>query len=347
MDFAIDDDTRRLCEGARDFLEGENDVKRLRQAEDATGFELWPQIAELGLLAINAATQHGGLGLGALDAAVLAEEAGRVALPEPLVETAGLVVPALESLGQSELVLKLLKGDLKIAVASPLNPYVNHIDQLDAVLLVMPTRISLASTKLCPSEPNASIDPWRRLSQVDLKATGEVLAKSREAKRISHWIEAQGAVLASAELCGLASTMLEMASEYAKTREQFGVAIGSFQAVKHLLADIRVRLEFARPVVYRAAAAMDEEGYGHRDKVVSHAKVAATDAAILAAENAIQVFGGMGYTFEADLHYFMKRSWALAGIWGDREYHLERLEGILFAEDALIGPGASYSAITT
>ena len=342
MDFALSQDTLLLCEGAREFFDGENGVQRLRQAEGSSGFELWPQVGELGLLGIAAPAEFGGLGLGALDAALIAEQAGRAALPEPLSETMGLVVPLLVRMGQSELARALLRGESKLAIASPLNPYVNRVDQLDHVLLVTPGRIALALAESCAGTENASVDPWRLLSRVNLSTSGDVLAKGQEAEEACNWANARGALLASAELCGLAARMLDMATEYAKTREQFGSAIGSFQAVKHLLANVRIRLEFARPVVYRAAASVDAEHSLVRDRAVSHAKVAATDAACLAAENAIQVFGGMGYTFEADLHLFMKRSWALSGTWGDREYHLNRLDAAVFAEDATIGPGTSY-----
>ena len=108
------------------------------------------------------------------------------------------------------------------------------------------------------------------------------------------------------------------------------------------LADARVRLEFAFPVVYRAAAALDGEDETRRDVAASHAKVAATDAATLAVENAMQVFGALVYTYEVDLHYFMKRSWALAGAFGNREHHLRRLDARLFSPDFPIGPGTSY-----
>ena len=342
MDFALSQDTLLLCEGAREFLDGENGVERLRRTEHSSGFELWPQIAELGLLGVAAPAEFGGLGLGAPDAALIAEQAGYAALPEPLSETMGLVVPLLVRVGQQELARELIRGESKLAIASPLNPYVNRVDQLDHVLLVTPGRIALASAESCAGAENASVDPWRLLSRVSLSTSGDVLAKAQEAEEACNWANARGALLASAELCGLAARMLDMATEYAKTREQFGSAIGSFQAVKHLLANVRIRLEFARPVVYRAAACVDAEGSTVCDRAVSHAKVAATDAAILAAENAIQVFGGMGYTYEADLHLFMKRSWALSGTWGDREYHLNRLDAAVFAEDATIGPGTSY-----
>ena len=133
-----------------------------------------------------------------------------------------------------------------------------------------------------------------------------------------------GALMAAAQLVGLAEAMLDQAVDYAKLREQFGQPIGAFQAVKHKLADVAVALEFGRPVVWRAAQALDDR-LASAPVHVSHAKYAATDAAYLAAESAIQVHGAMGYTYEVDLHFWMKRSWALAGAWGDRSFHFNRV----------------------
>ena len=115
------------------------------------------------------------------------------------------------------------------------------------------------------------------------------------------------------------------AVEYAKIRTQFGQPIGAFQGIKHQLATCAVAIEFAKPVVWRAAAAM-QDGLESAPVHVSHAKMAATDAAMLTAETAIQVHGAMGYTYEVDLHFWMKRTWALAGAWGDRAFHLKRVD---------------------
>ncbi len=109
--------------------------------------------------------------------------------------------------------------------------------------------------------------------------------------------------------------MLAQATEYAKIRTQFGQPIGAFQAIKHQLANCAVAIEFAKPVVWRAAAAL-QDGVATAPVHVSHAKVAATDAAMLTAETAIQVHGAMGYTYEVDLHFWMKRTWALGGRMG-------------------------------
>jgi alkylation response protein AidB-like acyl-CoA dehydrogenase len=122
----------------------------------------------------------------------------------------------------------------------------------------------------------------------------------------------------AAQQCGLAQRMLDLSADYAKERRQFGVPIGSFQAVKHHLANARIALEFARPLVYRAAATL----------VPAHASMAkakADEAALVTAKAALQCHGAIGYTTEYDLHLYMKRAWALARSEGDRRFHLDRV----------------------
>lgn len=135
---------------------------------------------------------------------------------------------------------------------------------------------------------------------------------------------ARGALGAAADLVGAARRCIDLATAYAKEREQFGAPIGSFQAVKHHLADALVGVEFARPAVYRAAWTLASGGTdGSRD--VSMAKVVAGDAATAAAKVALQVHGAIGYTDEHDLHLWMRRIWDLDRRWGTRDAHLERV----------------------
>jgi alkylation response protein AidB-like acyl-CoA dehydrogenase len=138
----------------------------------------------------------------------------------------------------------------------------------------------------------------------------------------------------AAQLVGLARRMIDLTVDYTKERTQFGVPIGSFQAVKHHLADARIALEFARPLVYRAAWSV-AEGEPGRPVDVSMAKAQASDAAMLAARHALQCHGAMGYSFEYDLHLYMKRAWALAAAWGDAAWHRARVGR------AILGPDAS------
>lgn len=148
--------------------------------------------------------------------------------------------------------------------------------------------------------------------------------------------------MSAAELVGLAEAMLDQAVEYSKIREQFGQPIGGFQAIKHKLADVAVALEFARPVVWRAAQALDD-GLASASLHVSHAKLVAADASYLAGESAIQVHGAMGYTYEVDLHFWMKRAWALGGAWGSRGFHMRRVDAAVIGGGHAIGPEQTFA----
>jgi hypothetical protein len=134
----------------------------------------------------------------------------------------------------------------------------------------------------------------------------------------------RGALGTAAQLIGLTRRMLDMTVAYVSDRNQFGVPVGSFQAVKHHLADARIALEFARPLVYRAAWSMSE-GDPDASVHVSMAKAAAGNAASVAAAKALQCHGAIGYSYEYDLHLFMKRAWALAAAWGDTPLHRARV----------------------
>ena len=141
---------------------------------------------------------------------------------------------------------------------------------------------------------------------------------------------ARGTVAVAAQLIGLARRMLADTVDYAKIREQFGRPIGSFQAVQHRLADATVELELAAPLVYRAAWCVEHE---HADQAiaVSMAKERASDAAMTASQAALQVHGAIGYSFECDLHLFMKRAWVLGAHFGSADWHRRRLAHLLLA----------------
>jgi alkylation response protein AidB-like acyl-CoA dehydrogenase len=145
------------------------------------------------------------------------------------------------------------------------------------------------------------------------------------------WAQAleRGALNVAGQLIGLAQRMLDMSVDYVAQRKQFGKPIGSFQAVKHQLADVAVKIEFSRPVLYRAAAALAE---GHP-----------LTSAWSASRKGIQVHGAMGYTWEVDLQMFMKRAWVLDAAWGDRGFHKDRLAQCLLADGAPLGPAATFA----
>jgi hypothetical protein len=143
----------------------------------------------------------------------------------------------------------------------------------------------------------------------------------------------RASVATAAGLLGLSQRMIAMAADYARARHQFGHPIGSFQAVKHLLAGAQVQLEFARPVVYGAAWAGARDAPGAA-RLASMAKATASDAATEAARVSLQVHGAIGYTWECDLHLFLKRAWALAAAWGDAGHHRSLVLGSLVEDRA-------------
>jgi alkylation response protein AidB-like acyl-CoA dehydrogenase len=175
--------------------------------------------------------------------------------------------------------------------------------------------------------PRRSIDGARHLLEVTA-ALPPAASVVDGAPATELWKKAadRGAWATAAVLVGVADRLLSMAAEYAAARVQFGKPIGSFQAVKHHLAGARIRLEFARPLVYAAAWALDEEE-PDVPRRVAMAKSAASDAAGLAASVALQVHGAIGYTWEHDLHLWMKRAWSLSATWGDAGWHRARLLG--------------------
>ena len=297
MDFRFTEDQQDLIDAAKAFFDGENTVERMRAmvaAEEVA--DLWPQFAQLGLLGIMVPESAGGLEQPLVVMAGIAEAAGYAGLPEPYLELAGITVPHAKE--------EELSGQIRRAARSDLRPY------QDASLTDK-------------GEALSSIDPLRHL----VKATGE---NDENIESVNF----HGAVLTAAQLIGLSKRMVDMSVDYAKDRHQFGKAIGSFQAVKHQLANVYTQIEFTRPIIHLAAI--------KGGAAVHNAKVAAIDTAMLAAETAIQVHGGMGYTYEVDLHLFMKRAWALCGEWGDRNYHMKKLEDYVLNGDSQLGPGQTF-----
>jgi alkylation response protein AidB-like acyl-CoA dehydrogenase len=177
--------------------------------------------------------------------------------------------------------------------------------------------------------PEHSVDGARRLFRVDWAPSPATrIAKGPTARAAIDRAFDRGALGVSAMLLGLGRHLIDATVEYVKVRKQFGSAIGSFQAVKHHLADALVKLEFARPVVYRAAYSMSrgsDAGALH----VAMAKAYASEAALVSARAALQCHGAIGYSYEHDLHLWMKRSWALAAAWGDASWHRTRIGNIV------------------
>ncbi|MBV8951638.1 MAG: acyl-CoA dehydrogenase family protein, partial [Actinobacteria bacterium] len=286
---------------------------------------LWSKLAQMGVVGLTAPESCGGLGLSDLDFVLLVEEAGRAAMPGPIVETTAVALP---SLGELEPAPRAAAGDAIVAVGL-------HGDEAgfgadaDALLLTTGDELHLVERAAVTVEPVRSVDGLRRLAAVSWQPAPST--------RIGGHAELQdardrGALAVAAQLCGVAAHLIEVTVEYAKQRHQFGVPIGTFQAVKHHCANAALALEYARPLVYRGAYSMSRHD-AERSIHVSMAKAYASDAARLAARVALQVHGAIGYTAEHDLQLWMKRAWSLSAAWGDAAFHRRRVS------DAVFGPG--------
>lgn len=337
MDFTITEDQATLTQGVRDYLAGVHtpEVLRALDTSDSRRSEgVWRGLAQMGLPGLLVPEAEGGLSLSLLDAVLIAAELGRAGVAEPLAETALVAAPLLARAGgQEALLAAIAAGEAKVALQHPANPWVADLDGASHLLSVKGGALLLAEQS-GGAEPIDSVDPLRRLYPPVAPAGTKV--GSADAL-LDH-----AALIAAAQLVGVADAMLGQATDYAKNRSQFGQPIGAFQAVKHHLATAVVKIEFAKPVIQRAAVAL-AEGSANAPVHISHAKLAAADAAWAMSETAIQTHGAMGYTYEVDLHFWMKRAWALAGAWGDRAFHLARIDAAVIGGALPIGPGHSFA----
>jgi alkylation response protein AidB-like acyl-CoA dehydrogenase len=299
MRFAFTAEQLELRDALRDLLEKECPPEVARLGHSA---ELWKRLAEMGVLGLRRDMDE-------TDLVLLLEEAGRYLVPGPLMETAAVAVRALGDQWEEDSPVTAGFGNAPVA----------HADVAEVLLLEREGAMYAVSPGRATIEPEGSFSPARPTFRVRWEVSGARRLTADAALVFDH-----AALGASAELIGIASRLIEMAAGYAREREQFERPIGSFQAVKHLLADALIRLEFARPAVYRAAWSV-ARNIDERSRDVSMAKALASDAAALACRTALQVHGAIGYTEEHDLHLWLKHGWALAWAWGTADWHRERV----------------------
>lgn len=348
MDFTFTEDQLLFQDSVRDFLVNEITPQRIRagwETDSGRDRELWGQLAELGLTGMTVPEEHGGLGMTELDFILLAQECGYVALPEPLVHTVLVAVPMLKELGgalAAQWLPKIASGEAKVIVGLEQNTLVEDAHVADLLLLQRGGAIVAATADQVSLRYNESVDPSRKLYVVDVNENATVVASGDSADSLVAQALNRGALGCAAQALGLAQRMVDISVQYTSERQQFGQPIGSFQAVKHHMANVAVKLEYARAPVHRAAYCV-ARGDANTSLAVSHAKLVACEAANLAAKNSVQVHGAMGYTWEVDLHIFMKKAWALANTWGAAGFHKTRVGDTIFAEGAALGAGATFA----
>lgn len=354
MDFTFTEDQILFQDEIKKFLTNEITPESIRarwETDTGRSDAVWAQLAELGLTGMTVPEEFGGLGMNEVDFILLAQECGYVALPEPLVETVLVAVPLINDLPDDAVKFawlpRIASGEAKVAVGLSQNLLVADAHIADLLLLQNGDEIHAVMKKHVTLVHNPSVDPSRKLYSVQwTPSTATCVAKGAKAKTLIEQAFNRGALGAAAQALGLARRMIDISVKYTSDRQQFGKAIGSFQAVKHRMANVAVPLEYSKAVVARAAYSLAQ---GHVDAAahISHAKLVACEAAVAAAKNSIQVHGAMGYTWEVDLHIYMKKAWALNNTWGDVAFHKERVATFLFdgkalSDDNKIGAGRTF-----
>lgn len=352
MDFGLDGSQRSLKEDARKFFARNcpiAEVRRLTETEHAYDADLWNKMAEQGYQGLIFPEEYMGLGLSIFELALILEECGRAALPGPFFSTVVLAGTALDACGSDEQKQKYLTpictGEARSTLAileanSSWNPadaqlaaadgkltgeklFVTDAGVADSIVVVAKDGVYVveAGAPGLSITPMLGIDLARKIYAV--KFDGTPAEKLANPEGITRALQI-ASVAAASELVGCMQAMLDLTVEYAKERKQYGKVIGSFQAVQHQCADSYIETESSRSAAYYAAWAL---GVNADDAPVasSIAKVYASDAGRTVGNRSIQCHGGIGFTWESDLHLYYRRAKALETMMGDPVYHRERI----------------------
>lgn len=307
MNFDLSDDQRDLREGIASLLAGEFPMTRVRGGFDRS---MWDDLVSAGVFGLLSD------GFSWADAAIVFEELGRAAVPGPLVW--GVLDHDAARPG------RITGGLERPAAGEPAR--VEHRRVIDTLVVVDDSGITRVDPGSLAGEPiEWPLDPLTPCETVAELPRGEPLGGPDETRE---WRLA-GAVLSAAYGVGLAGAVCDLAVRHAAEREQFGRPIGGFQAVKHLCAEMAVRVELSRVAAQAAAVHLDDPELGSTERAVSGAKLLATDAAIANGRAATQVHGGMGFTWEVDVHLYLKRAWVLDTTFGSRATHADRVATII------------------
>ena len=322
MDFELDADQVALKDAVRKQLAGQFPIDVVRALEESGGVDRtrWRLLADSGVFNLRCAESDGGAGLRTAEAVLVFEELGRALVPGPLVAS-HLAAGLIDGAASGQTVVGFLDAG---PAGSP--GVVAYLDRIDVLVVRGPAGLSAVDAHEVRGQPlTRPLDPLTPLHQVSALPDGAPLGETDAAAR--WWRD--GAVLAAALQLGLASAATDSAVAYAKERVQFDKPIGAFQAVKHLLADMLVRTEMARAAVYAAGVTIDDPAVGDPDRAAAVAKVMAGEAALANGKAAVQVHGGMGFTWEVDAHLYLKRAWVLDTDYGSVDDHSESLAEVI------------------
>ena len=329
MNFIFTEEQMQFKDAIKSFLIDECSPKSIREGWDTKKSfnpDRWKGLFELGVLNSNLPEDKGGLGMDQVTLALMVEEMGYAGLPEPVAEQAFLVNDLISLLPKD--IGKAIEetydaGAKYISLAHPLAPNPLFIADSAGLILFDDSQCKFIAKEDLNFEIIASNDPSREIYKIN--STNNVISSAENFEELNSAVSARGALMTAALLIGLAQKMIDLSSAYVLDRTQFGKPIGSFQAVKHMLADVAVKIEFAKPAVYRAAYSLSENN-PKSALHCAHAKLMCAQAAELACKNSIQAHGAMGYTWEMDLHIYMRKAWSMMACWGNED----RQQDIIF-----------------
>lgn len=300
MNFDLSDDQLALRDGVRRLCQGRFDLPRVRKGFDG---DVFTELADAGVFSLRAD------GFGWTDVSIVFQELGRVLVPGPLVWS------------------HLAHGHLDGVVGGLQRPtpgapiLVEHSEVIDALAVIDDDGVTVVAPGALGTVTALDwpLDPLTPVGRVDVLPDGNRLGDADLARA---W-RAEGALLTAAYQVGMAQACVDRAAAYALERNQFARPIGSFQAVKHLLADMAVRAEVARAAVDAAACRLDDPAVDDAARAVSGAKLIAGDAALLNAKGSLQVHGGVGFTWDVEVHLYLKRAWVLNTVFGTPDEHAD------------------------
>jgi alkylation response protein AidB-like acyl-CoA dehydrogenase len=329
VNFDFTDEQFALRDTARDFFANESSPAHVRACWDSeTGRspELWRKMAETGFVGLTVPEEHGGLGMNEVDLVLILAEAGYAGLPEPLLETTAIGAPLLTEAGTDEQqktwLPRIAAGEAVVTVQLGGAALVADAHIADLLLVERGSALYAVPSERFTATAQPSIDGARRVSTVeadltdDLRMTGGAAEAARAFDR--------AAAGAAAVLNGISQRMLDMTVSYVKERHQFGRPVGSFQAVKHKLAETLLLVETSKAAGWYAAYAIANE-LDDRSTAASVAKSYAGEAEHKANYESLQCHGGIGFTWEHDLHLWLKRGKALSQAYGNARFHRSRL----------------------
>jgi len=361
MEFGLNESQLLLRDNARKFFAGEcpmEEVRRLMETETAYDQALWAKMVEQGYTGIIFPEEYGGVGLGKVELILLMEEAGRALLPGPLFSTVALAGSVLDATATPEQKKRYLapicSGHARSTVAmleagASWHPadvqmtsasgkltgeklFVPDAKVADFLIVVARDGVFVVDAKAAGIEvqPMEAMDLTRKLYSV--RFSGTPAERLGDAVGLARALDVATAALV-AEIVGAMQRTLDLTVEYAKMRKQFGKPIGMFQAVQHQCADMYLETESARSAAYYAAWAL-EENAPDAAVAISIAKMYASDAGRTVGNRGIQIHGGMGFTWENDLHLYYRRAKASETALGDSTFHRERIARLVIDSTA-------------